>query len=66
MDSPMAPSTYAAEDGLVGHQWEAKPLVLPMLDASVGESQGREAGVGAWEGDHPHRSRVMGDGIGDL
>jgi hypothetical protein len=25
---PMAPGAYVAEDGLVGHQWEERPLVL--------------------------------------
>jgi hypothetical protein len=24
----MAPAAYAAEDGLVGHQWEERPFVL--------------------------------------
>ena len=24
----MAPAIYVAEDGLVGHQWEERPLVL--------------------------------------
>jgi hypothetical protein len=28
MKGPMAPATYVAEDGLVGHQWEERPLVL--------------------------------------
>jgi len=27
----MAPAAYVAEDGLVGHQREEKPLVLPRL-----------------------------------
>jgi hypothetical protein len=27
---------------------------------SVGECQGREAGVGRWEGEHHHRSREGG------
>jgi hypothetical protein len=26
---------YVAEDGLVGHQWEERPLVLRRLDAPV-------------------------------
>jgi hypothetical protein len=25
MEGPMAPATYVAEDGLVGHQWESGP-----------------------------------------
>ena len=26
--NPMAPAAYVAEDGLVSHQWEERPLVL--------------------------------------
>jgi len=29
----MAPAIYVAENGLVGHQWEEKPLVLSRLHA---------------------------------
>jgi hypothetical protein len=29
----MAPAVYVAEDGLVGHQWEERPLVLWRLEA---------------------------------
>jgi hypothetical protein len=32
----------------------------------VGESQVGEVRVGEWEGKHPHRSRGMGDGIGEF
>jgi hypothetical protein len=32
---PMAPAAYVAEDGLVGHQWEERTLVLRRLDAPV-------------------------------
>jgi hypothetical protein len=35
MEGTMAPAEYAAEDGLVGHQWEEIPLVLRRLDAPV-------------------------------
>jgi hypothetical protein len=28
MEGPMAPATYIAEDGLVRHQWEVRPLNL--------------------------------------
>jgi hypothetical protein len=28
MEGPMAPATYVAEDGLVRHQWEERPLIL--------------------------------------
>ena len=41
---------YAAEDGLFGHQWEERPLVLRRSYApSTGECQGQEAGVGELE-----------------
>ena len=32
---------------------------------SVAESQERKMGVGGWMGNHPHRGRIRGDGIGD-
>jgi hypothetical protein len=32
---PMAPAIYVAEDGLIWHQWEERPLVLCRLDAPV-------------------------------
>jgi hypothetical protein len=31
--------------------------------SSIGECQGREAGVGRWVGEHPHRSKRRGDRI---
>jgi hypothetical protein len=31
MEGPMAPAGYVAEDGLVSHQWEERPLVLGRL-----------------------------------
>ena len=37
--------TQAAEDGLVGHQREERPLVLERLDTSVWGN----AGTGKWE-----------------
>ena len=58
MEYPRAPTAYVAENGLVGHQWEERPVVLGRLNApSVGECQGREAGVGGWV------SRGREDGI---
>ena len=30
-----APAAYVAEDGLVGHQWEERPLGLRVFDAPV-------------------------------
>ena len=35
MEGPMALAAYVAEDGLVGHQWEGRPLGLRVLDAPV-------------------------------
>jgi len=31
----MASNTYVVEDGLVGHQWKEKPLVLPRFDSQL-------------------------------
>jgi hypothetical protein len=54
----MALAIYIAEDGLVGHQWEERPLVLlTVLCPSIGECQGQEAGVGGLV------SRGRGEGI---
>ena len=45
----MALATYVAEEGLVGHQWEERPLGLRVFHApSVGECQGGKTGVGGW------------------
>jgi hypothetical protein len=35
MEGPMAQAACVAEDGLVGHQWEERPLGLRVLDAPV-------------------------------
>ena len=38
MEGPMAPAAYVAEDGLVGYQWEERPLGLRFFCCpSVGE-----------------------------
>jgi hypothetical protein len=43
----MSLATYIAEDGLIGHHWEERPLVLRRLYAPIqGEYQGQEAGAG--------------------
>jgi hypothetical protein len=34
-EGPMAPATYVAQDGLVGHQWEERPLGLRVFDAPL-------------------------------
>jgi hypothetical protein len=35
MEGSMVLAAYVAEDGLVEHQWEVRPLGLRMFDASV-------------------------------
>jgi hypothetical protein len=43
----MSLASFVAEDGLVGHHWEERPLVLQTLYAPVqGKHQGQEVGVG--------------------
>jgi hypothetical protein len=43
----MSLAAYVAEDGLVGHHWEERPLGLAnFLCPSTGEHQGQEVGVG--------------------
>jgi hypothetical protein len=38
---------YVAEDGLVGHHWEERPLgLVNFICPSTGEHQGQEVGVG--------------------
>jgi hypothetical protein len=40
-------AAYVAEDGLVGHHWEGRPLDLAnFIRSSTGECQGQEVGVG--------------------
>jgi len=47
MGRPLAPAACVAEDGLVEHQWEEKPCVLPRLDTSV-YGNVREGGEKVW------------------
>jgi hypothetical protein len=43
----MTLAAYVAEDGLVGHCWEERPLGLAnFICPSTGERQGQEVGVG--------------------
>ena len=35
MEGPMTPDAYAAEDGLLEHRKEERPLVLRRLDAAM-------------------------------
>jgi hypothetical protein len=45
----MSLAAYVAEDGLVGHHWEERPLGLAnFICPSTGESQGQEVGVGGY------------------
>jgi hypothetical protein len=40
-------TAYVAEDGLVGHHWEERPLgIANFICPSKGECQGQEEGVG--------------------
>ena len=40
-------AAYVAEDGLVGHQWEERPLgIANFICPNAGECQGQEVGVG--------------------
>jgi len=59
LDRPMTPAAYVAEDGVVGHQWEEKPLVLPRLDTPPPQCRGMsgQGGKKGWVGEHPHRRR---------
>ena len=54
MEGPITSVIYVAEDGLVRHKWEER----------LGECEGREAVVGGWVGEHPHRRRYRGDSEG--
>jgi hypothetical protein len=39
-------AAYVAEDGLIGHHWEERPLGLAIfICPSTGEHQGQEMGV---------------------
>jgi hypothetical protein len=42
----MSLAAYVAEDGLLGHHWEERPLGLAnFICLSTGERQGQEVGV---------------------
>ena len=56
----MSLAAYVAEDGLVGHHWEERPLVLQTLYAPV---QGNaRAKKWEWVG----RGAELGEGIGNF
>ena len=51
---------YVAEDGLVGHQWEERPLALLRSYAPVqGNARARKQGCVGW-------GAGQGEGIGDF
>jgi hypothetical protein len=53
-------AAYVAEDGLVCHHWEERPLgIANFICPSTGECQGQEVGVGGLG------SRA-GEGMGDF
>jgi hypothetical protein len=65
MEGPMALATYVAEDGLVGRQWDVRPLGLRLFRAPVlGECQGWRMRVGRWVVEDSHRGRGRGGGGG--
>jgi hypothetical protein len=44
-------AAYVAEDDLVSHHWEERPLGLAnFIHSSTGQRQGQEVGVGGWVG----------------
>jgi hypothetical protein len=51
----MALTAYVTEDGLVGQQWEERPL------PSIGDCQGQEAGMGGLVS--RERGERMGGGL---
>jgi hypothetical protein len=65
----VALAAYVAEDGLVGHQWEERPVKV--LCQSIGESLSQEAGVGrlgrngsgGWGVDRNFSEGKLGKGI---
>jgi len=64
MDRPMAPVAYLPEDGLVGHPWKEKPLVLSRLEpaAEGNVRDGRQEGGIVGESN----TLIEGDGLGSL
>ena len=56
----MALAAYVTEDGLVGHQWEERPLVLQRSHAPVqGNARARKLEWVGW-------GAGWGEGIGDF
>jgi len=56
-------ATYVAEDGLVSHHWEERPLgIANFICPSRGECQGQEAKRQEWVG----REAGQGEHIGNF
>ena len=56
----MSLSAYLAEDGIIGHQWDERPLGFAnFICPSTGEHHGQEVG---WV----DRGAGLGEGIGDF
>lgn len=56
----MAPASCVAEDSLIWHQWECRPLVLWKFDAPA---QGDARRIRQqWVGEQPHRVKGVGAG----
>jgi len=64
----MAPTAYVTEDGLVGHQWKEKPLVLTRLDPlpQCRGIRGRGGGEGVVGEGNTFIEEGEGDEIGGL
>jgi hypothetical protein len=69
MESSLDSDTYVAEDGLMWHQWEVRPLALWRLAAQCMENKRGEVGVDEWVEEHPHRGKwewVEGSSVGGV
>ena len=58
----MSLAVYAAEDSLVGHQWEERPLVLEDARPQYKGMPGSGSGIGWAE----EQGDQTGEGIGDF
>jgi hypothetical protein len=65
----MALSAYVAEDGLLSHQWEERPLVcegsMPQCRGMPGQGSGsgRVGEHGEWGGDRGFSEEKLGKGL---
>ena len=62
----MSLAAYVAEDGLLHHHWEERPLGLAnFICLSIGEHQGQEVGVGG-QGSGGQGMEDFWDSIGNV